>query len=67
MNQLKNLSSIRQKATDVQLAQAYEVAREIVEPLANLNKAAQLCGISLVLRIITENEVKSICKATSMN
>ena len=57
MNQLKNLSSIRQKATDVQLAQAYEVAREIVEPLANLNKVAQLCGISLVLRIITENEV----------
>lgn len=57
MNQLQNLSSIRRKATDAQLAQAYKAARQIVEPLANLSKEAQLCGISLVLRIITENEV----------
>lgn len=57
MNQLQNLSSIRQRASNTELAQAYEVAKEIVEPLANLSKEAQLCGISLVLRIITDNEV----------
>lgn len=57
MNQLKNLSSIRQKANNAELFQAYEAAREIVEPLANLSREAQLCGIALVLRIITENEV----------
>lgn len=57
MNQLNNLSSIRQKATNAQLTQAYEAAKEIAEPLANLSREAQLCGISLVLRIITENEV----------
>lgn len=57
MNQLKNLSSIRQRANNAELSQAYETAREIVEPLANLSREAQLCGIALVLRIITENEV----------
>lgn len=57
LNQLENLSSIRQKTSDEELAQAYEAAKEIVEPLANLSREAQLCGISLVLRIITENEV----------
>ena len=57
MNQLQNLSSIRQGASNTELAQAYAVAKEIVEPLANLSREAQLCGISLVLRIITDNEV----------
>lgn len=57
MNQLQNLSSIRQGASNSELAQAYEVAKEIVEPLASLSREAQLCGISLVLRIITDNEV----------
>lgn len=57
MNQLQNLSSIRQSASNTELAQAYDVAKEIVEPLANLSRDAQLCGISLVLRIITDNEV----------
>lgn len=57
MNQLQNLSSIRQRASNTELAQAYAVAKEIVEPLANLSREAQLCGISLVLRIITDNEV----------
>lgn len=57
MNQLQNLSSIRQTASNAELAQAYEAAKEIVEPLANLSREAQLCGIAIVLRIITENEV----------
>lgn len=56
MNQLENLSSIRKSASNAQLAQAYAAAKEIVEPLANLSKEAQLCGITLVLRIIYENE-----------
>lgn len=57
MSRLQNLTSIRKRASNAELAQAYEAAKEIVEPLANLSREAQLCGISLVLRIITDNEV----------
>lgn len=39
------------------LSQSYKAARRIVEPLANLSREAQLCGISIVLRIITDNRI----------
>lgn len=67
MNQLQNLSSIRKKASNSELAQAYEAAKEIVEPLMNLSREAQLCGISLVLRIISENEVAYSTSAPHYN
>lgn len=57
MNQLKNLVSLRKGASNAQLAQSYEAARKIVEPLANLSREAQLCGISIVLRIITDSKI----------
>ena len=58
LNQLKNLSSIRSQASNAQLAQAYEKAKKIVEPLANLSREAQLCGIATVLRIITDHDIE---------
>lgn len=50
MDQLANLSSLRKKATDDELAQAYEAAREIVTPLAGLSLEDQLYGIASALR-----------------
>jgi len=50
MEQLANLSSLRKKATDAELAQAYEAAREIVTPLAGLSLEDQLYGVAEALR-----------------
>ena len=58
MNSLANRSSLQERASGAELAQAYEKAREIVEPLANLSVEAQLYGIALAVRVITENEVE---------
>jgi hypothetical protein len=58
INQLNNLSSVQKKASTEELAQAYEAAKAIVEPLSNLNREAQLCGIAIALRVITENEIE---------
>lgn len=51
LDQLFNLTGIRKKASKEELAQAYEVAKQIVEPLSNLNIEAQLCGIALALGV----------------
>lgn len=57
MDQLANLAGIRKKAENGELAQAYEIARKITEPLVGLSREAQLCGIAMALRVITDNEV----------
>lgn len=57
MDKLANLSSLRKSASDAELAQAYEVARSIVEPLWGLPRDTQLCAIALALRVLTENSI----------
>lgn len=54
MEQLSNLASIQKRASKEELSQAYEEARQIVEPLLNLNTETQLYGIVLALRIRNE-------------
>lgn len=50
MKDLANLKSLQKKASDEQLAQAYDVALEIVRPLAGLSREEQLKGIAAALR-----------------
>ena len=50
MNQLANLTSLRKKTTDAELAQAYEIAVGIVTPYAKLSREEQLYGIASSLR-----------------
>lgn len=50
MKDLANLKSLQKKASDDQLAEAYAVALEIVEPLAGLSREEQLRGIAAALR-----------------
>lgn len=57
VNQLANLPSVREKASQAQFEEAYEVAKTIVEPLRGLSREAQLCAIALALRVITENNI----------
>ena len=58
VDSLANLSSLQAGASGTELAQAYEAAREIVEPLADLSAEAQLYGVALAVRVITENAVE---------
>lgn len=55
--QLANLPSVRERASADQFAEAYEIAKTIVEPLRGLSREAQLCGIALALRVITERNI----------
>lgn len=55
MKDLANLSSLRKKASDEELAQAYNVALQIVTPYANLSREEQLYGIAASLRAMFEN------------
>lgn len=57
LDQLANRRSLQSRASSAQLAQAYEAARKIVEPLAGLSREAQLYGIAIAVRIITEKDV----------
>ena len=50
MEKLANRKSLQKKATDEQLAQAYDVALEIVTPLAGLSRTEQLQGIASAVR-----------------
>lgn len=67
VDRLANKSSLHRFTSASELKQAYEVAKEIVEPLANLNRKAQLCGIALMTRIISENEVTYSMSAKHYN
>lgn len=57
VDQLANLPSVRERASSAQFAEAYEVAKAIVEPLRGLSREAQLCAIALALRVITEENI----------
>lgn len=50
MAQLSNLASLRKKCTDDELRAAYDVALEIVTPLAKKSREEQLQGIAKALR-----------------
>lgn len=50
LSQLANLKSLRRKAGDAEMAQAYEAARKVVEPLAGLSREEQLYGVASALR-----------------
>lgn len=55
MNQLSNLKSIQKSATNAQLAEAYEAAREIITPIAYYDRADQLYCIASALRQIFDS------------
>lgn len=52
MNQLANLKSIQKKCTNAELQAAYDVALEIVTPLAKKSEEEQLQGIAKALRAL---------------
>lgn len=49
LDQLDNLSSLQRKASRDELAQAYEAARKIVEPFANMDPITQICGVTIAV------------------
>lgn len=55
MNKLENLKSIRKNCTDAELQAAYNVALEIVTPLAKLSTEEQLRGIAVALRVMFDS------------
>lgn len=55
LNKLANLSSLRKKATNEELAQAYNVAAQIVTPYIGLSRQEQLTGIAAELRSLYDN------------
>lgn len=55
MKDLSNRKSLQKKATDEQLAEAYDVALEIVTPLADLPIEDQMAGIAYALRALFES------------
>ncbi len=65
--QLANLPSVKKNATDAQFAQAYEAAERIVTPLAHLSRKAQLYGIAMALRILTEEKVQYSMESDNYN
>ncbi len=67
MDQLANRRSLQKRASAAELAQAYESAREIVEPLANLGREAQLYGVAIAVRAITESQVTYSMSAPHYN
>ncbi len=55
MKDLANLKSLRKKANDEELTQAYNVALGIVTPYADLSRQEQLYGIASSLRAIFDS------------
>ena len=54
LNELQNLKSLRRKASDAEMEQAYDAAKEVVLPLVDLPREEQLMGIAVALREIFE-------------
>ena len=50
MDQLANLKSLQKKASNDELAQAYNIALQMVTPYANLSQEEQLLGIATSIR-----------------
>lgn len=55
LSQLANLKSLRRKAGDAEMAQAYNEALKIVTPLAKLSREEQLTGVAVALRQMFES------------
>ncbi len=55
VNQLANLASLKKKCTDQEFQAAYDVAAEIVTPLAGLSLEDQLYGIASTLRWLVDS------------
>lgn len=58
MDQLANLSSLQRKTSRDEFVQAYEAAKEIVEPFANLDLATQVCGVTIAVQKIYAEKVE---------
>lgn len=67
MKDLANLKSLQKKATDDQLAQAYDIALEIVKPLAGLSREEQLVGIKDALRAMFDSGMEYSTSAEHYN
>ena len=59
MAKLANLSSLRKKATDGELVQAYNAALAVATPLAGLSREEQLIGIAKSLRAMADSGMPS--------
>ena len=57
LNELANLKSLRRKASDEEMAQAYQAALKVVTPLARLSREEQLRGIAKALRAMFESGI----------
>ena len=55
LKQLANLKSLRRRASDEEMTQAYNAALKIVTPLARLTREEQLTGIATALREMFDN------------
>lgn len=55
LNRLANLSSLCKKATNEELAQAYDIAAQIVTPYIGLDRQDQLMGITTELRSLFDS------------
>lgn len=55
MHQLANLTSLRKRTTDEELAQAYSIAVQVVTPYIGLDREEQLVGIASDLRAIFDS------------
>ena len=60
INELANYSSIRKKMTDAEFQEAYNIALEIVTPLANMSREKQLKELSKEMRKRFENGTYSM-------
>lgn len=67
LDQLDNLSSFRRRASMAELAEAYDEARKIAEPLAYLSREAQVFGLAIVIRILAEAGVSYSMSAAHYN
>ncbi len=67
MNQLANLSSIQKKASNEELAQAYNVALEVVTPYADLSIEEQVFGIASSLYEQFNNDITYSMSAPHYN
>lgn len=67
LSQLANRASLQKKMSQEEFSQAYEAARKIVEPLAGLSREAQLYGVAIALRLITEKQIDYSMSAPHYN
>lgn len=55
INQLQNRASLKKKCTDAEFQAAYDAAKAVVTPLADLSREEQLYGIAVALRQMVDS------------